>query len=317
MSVALVTGAAGQDGSYLVERLLAEGHAVHGVVRREDLVGPFPEGLVLHELDLGAPAGDVRDLVTTVAPDEVYNLGGITSVAQSWEDPLGTVATSGTGALVLLEAALQAQEATGRRVRVLQAASAEIFGEPASSPQDETTPIRPVSPYGAAKALAHHGVHIARQRGLFACSVILYNHESPRRPPQFVTRKVTRTVAAIAAGRTDRLALGNLDARRDWGWAPDYVDAMVRALRHDTADDYVVATGEAHTVRDLVEAAFRHVGITDWQPHVDVDDALLRPADPSLLVGDASRARTRLGWAPTVSFDELVGRLVDAEEPAP
>ncbi len=313
MSVALVTGATGQDGGYLVERLLDEGHEVHGLVRREDLDVGLPDGLVVHELDLAGPESDLADLVERVGPDELYNLGGVSSVARSWAEPLLTTRVSGTAALVLLEAARRLQERRGREVRVLQAGSAEIFGEPSVSPQDERTPVRPVSPYGAAKALAHHAVGIARSRGQFATSVVLYNHESPRRPPTFVTRKITSTVAAIAAGRADRLALGNLDARRDWGWAPDYVDAMVRAVRHETPNDYVVATGEAHTVRDFVGAAFARAGISDWEHLVVVDPAFLRPADPSLLVGDSSRARHELGWAPTVTFDELVARMVDAE----
>ncbi|MGG5259348.1 GDP-mannose 4,6-dehydratase [Phycicoccus avicenniae] len=313
MSTALVTGATGQDGGYLVERLLAEGHEVHGLVRREDLGGRLPDGLVVHELDLGAPDDDLAGLVEHVAPHELYNLGGVSSVARSWAEPVLTARVSGTAALVLLEAARRVGERRGREVRFLQAASAEIFGEPPTAPQDEDTPVRPVSPYGAAKALAHHAVGIARSRGQYATSVVLYNHESPRRPTTFVTRKITSTVAAIAAGRADRLVLGNLDARRDWGWAPDYVDAMVRAVRHDTPDDYVVATGEAHTVRDFVAAAFARAGIEDWEPLVEVDPALLRPADPSLLVGDATRARTRLGWAPTTTFEGLVAAMVDAE----
>jgi len=313
MSVALVTGATGQDGSYLVERLLDEGHEVHGMVRREDLGAGVPDGLVVHELDLGARADDLIALVDRVAPDELYHLGGISSVAQSWADPVLTARISGTASFVLLDAARRLRERTGRDVRVLQATSGEMFGEPERSPQDEQTAIRPVSPYGAAKAFAHHAVSVERTRGLFATSVILYNHESPRRPPSFVTRKITSTVAAIAAGRADRLRLGNLDARRDWGWAPDYVDAMVRAVRADDPDDYVVATGEAHSVRDLVAAAFAHAGISAWEAHVEVDPSLLRPADPSLLVGDATRAHERLGWAPTVDFAGMVARLVDAE----
>ena len=316
MSVALVTGAKGQDGSYLVERLLAEGHEVHGLVRREDLGGRLPDGLVVHELDLAARADDLAGLVDRVAPDELYNLGGISSVAHSWADPVLTARVSGLAAVVLLDAARRLQERRGREVRVLQPSSAEIFGEPTTSPQHEGTPIRPVSPYGAAKALAHHAAGLERTRSLFTASVILYNHESPRRPPTFVTRKITSTVAAIAAGRADRLTLGNLDARRDWGWAPDYVDAMVRAIRHDEPGDYVIATGEAHSVRDFVSAAFRHTGIDDWEGLVEVDPRFFRPADPSVLVGDASRARTRLGWAPTVTFDGLVAAMVDAEDVA-
>ena len=196
---------------------------------------------------------------------------------------------------------------------MVQASSAEIFGEPERSPQDERTPVRPVNPYGAAKAYAHLMVDVYRHRDLHAVSVILYNHESPRRPTTFVTRKITSTVAAIAAGRAERLTLGNLDARRDWGWAPDYVDAMVRATRHDVPGDYVVATGRAHSVRDFVAAAFEHAGVTDWEPLVEVHADFIRPADPSLLVGDATVARERLGWSPTVTFEDLVGRMVDAE----
>jgi GDPmannose 4,6-dehydratase len=312
VSVALVTGATGQDGSYLVERLLSEGHEVHGLVRREDR-GPAPAGLEVHELDLDAPADDLADLVHHVGPDEVYHLGGLSSVARSWDDPVLTTRVNGLASLVLMDAALRLQERRGREVRLLQASSAEIFGEPLVAPQDEDTPIRPVSPYGAAKALAHHGAAVMRSHGLFTVSAILYNHESPRRPTTFVTRKITSTVAAIAAGRAERIALGNLDARRDWGWAPDYVDAMVRAVRHTEPGDYVVATGEAHSVEDFLGAAFEYAGVEDWRERVDVDPAFVRPADPSVLVGDATRARERLGWRPTVTFREIVQRMVDAE----
>lgn len=316
MSVALVTGATGQDGSYLVDRLLAEGHEVHGLVRTDDLVGPTPDGLVVHEADLDGPDAELVALIERVAPDEIYHLGALSSVARSWEDPLLSTRVNAVSAVAVMVAARRLQERRGREVRVLQPSSAEIFGEPVESPQHEDTAIRPISPYGAAKALAHHVAGLERSRGLFAVTVILYNHESPRRPPAFVTRKITSAVAAITAGRADRLVLGNLDARRDWGWAPDYVDAMVRALRHDEPGDYVVATGEAHSVRDFVATAFEHVGIPDWEHLVEVDPAFVRPADPSLLVGDASRARHRLGWAPTVTFEEIVARMVDAEEAA-
>lgn len=314
MSVALVTGAAGQDGSYLVERLLAEGHEVHGLVRREDLDGPLPEGVVVHEVDLDTEPADLAALVDRVGPDELYNLGGISSVARSWEDPVLTTRVNGLAALTLMDAARRLQDRRGREVRVLQPSSAEMFGEPSRSPQDEDTAIRPVSPYGAAKAFAHHVAGVERSRGLFTATVILYNHESPRRPATFVTRKITSTVAAIAAGRADRLTLGNLEARRDWGWAPDYVDAMVRAVRHDEPGDYVIATGRAHSVRDFVAAAFEHAGVPEWEHLVEVDPSLIRPADPTLLVGDPTRAREVLGWRPSVRFEELVGHLVDAEE---
>ncbi len=198
-------------------------------------------------------------------------------------------------------------------MRFLQASSAEIFGEPDHAPQDERTPIRPVNPYGAAKAFAHHACRVARARDLHAATVILYNHESPLRPRHFVTRRITSTVAAIARGDAERLVLGNLEARRDWGWAPDYVDAMVRATRADQPDDFVVATGVAHSVRDFVAAAFSHAGIEDWERLVEVDPALVRPADATQLVGDATRAATRLGWRPSVTFPEVVARMVEAD----
>ena len=213
----------------------------------------------------------------------------------------------------LLESAMLTQEKHGRPVRFVQASSAEIFGQPDRSPQTESTPIRPVNPYGAAKAYAHLMVDVYRRRDLHAVSLILYNHESPRRPEQFVTRKITSTVAAIAQGRADHLALGNLDARRDWGWAPDYVDAMVRAARAEQARDYVIATGVGHSVRDFVGAAFTRAGIAEWEPLVVVDPAFVRPADPTELVGDATLARAALDWSPTVDFDEIVGRMVDAD----
>lgn len=309
---ALVTGVSGQDGSYLADRLVADGWEVHGVSRPDDDPAPLPEGLRRHTLDFADREGLAR-LVAEVEPHQVYNLAGISSVARSWEAPVEVGEINGLAAVGLLEAAWQLQERTGRRVGVLQAASAEIFGEPAESPQTEHTPIRPVTPYGAAKAFAHTAVGVYRARGLHACSLILYNHESPRRPARFVTRKITRAAAAIADGSTETLRLGNLDARRDWGWAPDYVDAMVRAAAHEEADDYVVATGRSHAVRDLVDAAFAAAGIADWSGHVVVDPELFRPADATELVGDAGRARDRLGWAPTVGFTEMVARLVAAD----
>jgi GDPmannose 4,6-dehydratase len=196
---------------------------------------------------------------------------------------------------------------------VLQASSSEIFGEPEHAPQDESTPIRPVNPYGAAKAFAHHLVGVYRARGLPASACVLYNHESPRRPDTFVARKITKAAAMIAAGRQQPLRLGNLDTRRDWGWAPDYVNAMRLALAHREPGDYVIATGRAHSVRDLVAAAFEHAGVPDWSRHVEVDPALVRPADAAQQVGDATKARTVLGWRPTVSFEEMVARMVDAD----
>jgi GDPmannose 4,6-dehydratase len=311
MTRAFITGVSGQDGSYLAERLLAEGVEVHALAHPEEPLPSCP-GVELHPGDISA-VDEIRALLLEVAPDEIYNLAAVSSVALSWAEPDLTARVNGMAAAALMESAFQLQEKSGHRVRFVQASSAEIFGEPRTSPQDEGTPIRPVNPYGAAKAYAHLMVGVYRERDLHAVSAILYNHESPRRPPQFVTRKITSTVAAIAQGRADRLVLGNLDARRDWGWAPDYVDAMLRAARVDEPRDYVIATGIGHTVRDFVEAAFRRAGIDDWTALVGIDPEFVRPADPTDLTGDARLARAVLGWSPTVDFDELVGRMVDAD----
>lgn len=314
MSRALITGATGQDGSYLGERLVAEGLEVHALV----LPGATPPAAAWagavhwHPGDLADTTG-LEALVAEVAPHEVYNLGGQSSVARSWADPVETARTTGLGAVALMEAARRLQERSGEPVRFVQASSAEIFGSPGTSPQDEATPVAPVSPYGAAKAHAHQMASVLRSRGLGVSSVILYNHESPRRPTTFVTRKITHTAAAIARGRADELVLGNLDAERDWGWAPDYVDALVRAVRAPVADDFVVATGEAHSVREFVAAAFAEAGVDDWGRFVRVDPALVRPADPARLCGDAGKARRELGWAPTLSFAEMVGALMRAD----
>lgn len=309
----LVTGVTGQDGGYLVERLAAEGAEVHGLVQSRDgatarFAAAHPE-VRLHPGDLADHDGLTR-LVHEVAPDELYNLGGISSVALSWQEPVRTAELSGVAAAVLFAAALEVQRVTGSPVRCVQASSAEIFGDPAVSPQDESTPVRPVSPYGAAKAYAHHMARVYRGRGLHVASCILFNHESPRRPTTFVTRKITAAAARIARdGGT--LTLGNLDARRDWGWAPDYVDAMVRAARHGEPDDFVVATGTPHSVADFVETAFRRAGVDRWRDHVETDPAFVRPADAAQQAGDAGKARAVLGWEPTVDFTGLVHRMVD------
>ena len=305
---ALITGIGGQDGTYLAERLVGEGMEVHALVLSAD--GPpahCPGEVVLHTGDLGDLAA-TRELVRDVAPNEVYNLAAISSVAQSWDEPDLTAHVNGQAAVALMESARLVGD-----VRLVQASSAEIFGEPAESPQTESTPVAPLNPYGAAKAFAHLSARVFRQRGLHVSSAILYNHESPRRHERFVTRKITSTVAAIARGDADELVLGNLDARRDWGWAPDYVDAMVRAARADEPSDYVVATGRAHSVREFVAAAFAAAGVAEWEHLVRQDQAFFRPADPTELVGDASKAREVLGWAPTVGFEEIVARMVAAD----
>lgn len=308
----LVTGITGQDGGYLAEQLLAEGTEVHGLVSAGDaqvaaLTARSP-GVVLHEGDL-RDAASLAAVVAAVSPAEVYNFAGISSVAFSWQEPVLTADVTALGAARLLEAVVAHDPTT----RFLQASSSEIFGNATACPQDESTPIAPNSPYGAAKAYAHHLVSTYRGTGLHAVAAILYNHESPRRPPTFVTRKITQAVARISRGEQDELVLGNMDVSRDWGWAPDYVDAMVRALRHDVPQDYVLATGEAHTVRDFVTAAFARVGITDWSDLVRVDPQFVRPVEIDLFLGDASRARDALGWTPTVGFEELVGRMVDVD----
>jgi GDPmannose 4,6-dehydratase len=304
MPTAFITGVGGQDGGYLAERLLADGVEVHALALPDDV--PV-DGVRIHTGDV-ADVEATRSLLLALAPDEVYNLAGVSSVARSWDEPGLTARVNGLAAAALMEAAYDVG------ARLVQASSAEVFGIPDRSPQDEDTPVRPVNPYGAAKAYAHFMVDVHRRRGLHATSLVLYNHESPRRPAQFVTRKITSGVAAIAAGHADRITLGNLTATRDWGWAPDYVDAMVRAARAETPRDYVVATGQAHSVEEFAAAAFRCVGIDDWSSYVDVDPALLRPVDAPALVGDSTRIRHHLAWTPTVAFEELVRRMVEADQ---
>jgi GDPmannose 4,6-dehydratase len=306
---ALVTGVTGQDGWYLSEQLRAGGAEVFGLVSSTDAAGLPPCVTPL--------AGDLRDAtslaraVRAAEPDEVYNLAAISSVARSWEDPATVADVNGVGVARLLIALRD----SGRPVRFVQASSAEIFGD-APAPQDERTPIAPVTPYGAAKAYAQHVVSAFRHSGVWAASAILYNHESPRRPETFVTRKITRAVAAIAAGRPERLTLGNVDARRDWGYAGDYADALVRIARHREPADFVIATGVSSTIADFVRLAFAHVGIADWDRHVDIDPALQRAGDAGEQRGDAGRARAELGWAPTVGLPGLVALMVDADRAA-
>ena len=315
MPIALVTGVTGQDGGFLVERLAADGYTVHGLVRGgedlSDLQRRCPD-IVLHEGELSDDAA-LADVLASSGADEVYHLAGISSVAFSWEEPVLTAEVTALGSARLLEQAWQHQQRRDRQVRYLQASSAEIFGQAAEAPQDETTAVRPTSPYGAAKAYAHHLTGVYRERGMFAVSLVLYNHESDRRTASFVTRKITQGAARMALGLQDELVLGNLDVCRDWGWAPDYVDAMVRAVRHGQADDYVIATGAAHSVADFVAAAFHHAGVEPERRRVRVDPAFFRPADAGLQVGDAAKARRKLGWSPSVGFEELVGRMVDAD----
>ena len=311
---ALVTGMGGQDGALLARLLLDEGYEVTGIVRREP--GAYREALAdvgdrvgFVEADLLDRASLVRALRAT-APGEVYNLAAPSFVPRSWDEPVLTAEFAAVGATSLLEAVREVDPT----IRVYQASSSEIFGEPAVTPQTETTPLRPLTPYGVAKAYAHFIAGSYRRRyGMFVCCGILYNHESPLRPVEFLPRKVARAAAAISLGLERELVLGDLAARRDWGYAGDYVRAMWLMLQHDRPDDYVVATGVAHSVEELVAVAFDAVGL-DWRAHVRSDPALLRgSAELHDLVGDASHARAVLGWAPTVGFEELVRLLVRAD----
>jgi GDPmannose 4,6-dehydratase len=307
MVVALITGITGQDGFYLANLLRGEGDEVWGMTRR----GTLPPDLAFVR---PTPPGDIRDQATieraikVAAPDEIYHLAAQSSVAASWSDPTHTGEITGLGTARLLEAVGQIVPTA----RVFLASSSEIFGLPDTAPQNESTPIRPVSPYGAAKAYSHHLASIYRRHGLFVAAGILYNHESPRRPKSFVTRKITQGAVSIARGEQSELRLGNLEARRDWGFAGDYVRAMRLMLQQPEPSDYVVATGETHSVRDFCEAAFARVGL-DYQAYVVSDPTYWRPAEPIPLVGDFSRAQNTLGWAPSVSFDELVNLLVAAD----
>lgn len=311
---ALITGVGGQDGSYLAELLLDQGYDVVGVVRRSpaayaaNLAGVL-DRVFLVETDLLDQASLARVLAET-RPGEVYNLASPSFVPRSWDEPVLTAEFAAVGVTSLLEAVREVDPA----IRVYQASSSEIFGEPRETPQKEETPLSPVTPYGVAKAYGHFIVSSYRRRYGMHCSCgILYNHESPRRPGDFLPSKVARAAAAISLGRQSELVLGDLEARRDWGYAPDYVRAMWLMLQQERPDDYVVASGESHSVRELVESAFDKVGL-DWRDHVRTDPAFQRgAAELHDLVGDATRAHEQLGWRPEVTFGELVGLLVDAE----
>ncbi len=314
---ALITGAGGQDGSLLAELLLAEGYEVFGIVRRAPSAYAGNLASVLDRMELvEADLLDRSSLVGALErarPHEIYNLASPSFVPRSWDDPVLTAEFAAVGVTSLLEAIREVDPG----VRFYQASSSEIFGEPAETPQTEDTPLSPVTPYGVAKAYGHFIARSYRRRyGLFTACGILYNHESPRRPLEFLPRKVAHAAAAISLGLEDTLLLGDLDARRDWGYAPDYVRAMWLMLQQDTPGDYIVATGESHSVRDLVALAFSRVGL-DWEQHVGSDPSLQRgSAELYDLVGDAARARDVLGWTPTLSFEALVETLVDAERAA-
>jgi GDPmannose 4,6-dehydratase len=315
---ALITGISGQDGFYLAELLLSHGYDVFGLLRGQN----NPNGAALRRdlPQVTIVSGDLLELpslmraMTVAQPDEVYNLGAVSFVPYSWMNPGLTTGITGGGVLNMLEAIRIYQDLSGKAVRFYQASSAEMFGKVQESPQRETTLLWPRSPYGVAKAYGHHlTINYRESYGMHASSGILFNHESPRRGVEFVTRRVSQAVAMISLGLQDGLTLGNLDAQRDWGFAGDYVEAMYLMLQQDTADDYVIATGETHSIADLLDVAFEVAGIGDWKPFVTIDQSLVRPAEVDVLVGDASKARAALGWKPKLSFTELVESMVRSD----
>jgi GDPmannose 4,6-dehydratase len=314
MKRALVTGITGQDGSHLADWLLENGYEVHGIVRRAstenfERIVHLQGRIVLHQADL-LDQLSIIDVVSEVRPNEVYNLAAMSFVPTSWKQPVLTAEFTGMGVTRVLEA-IRLLDRTG--IRFYQASSSEMFGKVQETPQRETTPFYPRSPYGVAKVYGHWiTVNYRESYGMYCCSGILFNHEGPRRGREFVTRKVTDGVARIKFGLQKEVRLGNLEARRDWGYAGDYVKAMWLMLQQPEPDDYVIATGQTHSVRELVEIAFGCAGL-DWKKHVVLDPALLRPAEVDLLVGDASKARQKLGWKPEVSFEELIRRMVEAD----
>jgi GDPmannose 4,6-dehydratase len=322
--VALLTGVTGQDGSYLAELLLKKGYEVHGIVRRTSSFGTgridhlrsgygvSASGLQLHYGDLGDATG-LRRIIELTKPDEVYNLAAQSHVRISFDQPEYTADVVGLGALRLLEAIRDHNTRHGRQVRFYQAGSSEMFGRVAEVPQRETTPFNPRSPYACAKCYAHwQTINYRDAYGLFAANGILFNHESPRRGENFVTRKITRSAARIKLGLQDKLALGNLDATRDWGFAGDYVEAMWLIMQQEKPGDFVVATGENHSVREFLELAFERLQL-DWQKYVELEERFLRPTEVDMLIGDPSKAHTILGWEPKVRFHQLVEMMVEAD----
>jgi GDPmannose 4,6-dehydratase len=321
---ALITGITGQDGSYLSELLLEQGYEVHGIIRRTSTfntdridhiyVDPHIEGarFYLHYGDL-TDGTTLRRIIEDVAPTEIYNLGAQSHVRVSFDAPEYTVDAVGLGTLRILEAIRDYQHRSGKAVRFYQAGSSEMFGKVQAVPQSETTPFYPRSPYACAKVYAHwQTINHRESYNMFACNGILFNHESPRRGETFVTRKVTRAIARIVAKQQEKIYMGNLDSKRDWGYAKDYVRAMWLMLQQDQPDDYVVATGETHSVQEFLEVAFNYVNL-NWSDYVAFDERYLRPAEVDLLIGDPTKAKRQLGWEPSVNFEELVKLMVDAD----
>lgn len=320
MKKALISGITGQDGSYLAELLLAKGYEVHGIIRRSSsfntdrvdhlLKDPHAEGvrLFLHYGDL-TDAGNLTKLVNQIRPDEIYHLGAMSHVRVSFDIPEYTCDVTALGTLRLLEAIKN----SGLPMRFYNAASSEMFGA-SPPPQNEKTPFHPRSPYAVSKVFSYNITRLYREAyGLFACSGILFNHEGPRRGETFVTRKITRGIARIKAGLDKKIYLGNLEARRDWGYALEYVQAMHLMLQQPEPDDFVIATGEAHSVKEFLAEAFEYAGLGDWQNYVEIDPRYFRPAEVEVLIGNASKAKEKLGWEPKIKFKELVRIMVDAD----
>ena len=318
MTRVLITGITGQDGLYLSELLLSKGYEVYGLMRGQN----NPKLALLERTipDVKILTGDLTDLSSLLRalnvsqPDEFYNLGAISFVAYSWENAHLTSEVTGMGVLNALEAVRLYEGTTGKNVRFYQASSSEMFGKVQQVPQNENTLLWPRSPYGVAKVYGHYmTINYRESYGMHASSGVLFNHESPRRGPEFVTRKVSQAVARISLGLQESLTLGNLDARRDWGFAGDYVEAMWLMMQQEEADDYVISTGQTHTIRALLDAAFGAVGIEDWSSLVNQDPRFMRPAEVDLLVGDSAKARQKLGWIPKVGFEELVTMMVESD----
>ncbi len=327
MKKALIFGVTGQDGSYLMELLLAKGYEAHGVIRR---ASTFNTGRIDHLYndphvnDAGAPrmhlhhgdladASTIRKLIYKIGPDEIYNLGAQSHVRVSFDIPEYTANIVGLGALRLLEAIKDYEEQMGKKIKFYQASSSEMFGG-APPPQNEETKFYPRSPYGIAKVFAYNTTRNYREAyGIFASNGILFNHESERRGETFVTRKITRGIARIKAGLDKKIYLGNLDARRDWGYAPEYVEAMWRMLQQPEPDDYVIGTGESHTIREFVELAFRHAGLPDWEKYIGIDPRYYRPTEVEHLVADCTKAKTKIGWEPKTKFNDLVKIMLEAD----
>ncbi len=317
---ALITGITGQDGSYLAELLLDKGYEVHGVVRRSSSFNtqrieniyqdPHEQGarLFLHYGDL-TDGQNLTNLILNIEPDEIYNLGAQSHVRVSFDQPIYTLKATGLGAANILEGARQLNRR--KEVRVYQASSSEMFGDVLETPQTESTPFRPQSPYACAKVFAfHQTVNYRNAYDMYAVNGILFNHESPRRGETFVTRKITRAATRIKLGLQDKLYLGNLDAKRDWGYAKDYVEGMWMMLQHDTPEDFVLATGQTHSIRDFLDFSFEHLDI-NWEEHVEIDPRYLRPTEVNLLLGDYSKAKNKLGWEPNVTCRQLAQLMVD------